>query len=91
MAGAAGAIARALGGVHNLCQVDACAITRLRIVVADATAIDEAALQAAGVPALMRIAPDLVHVIVGPDAAAVADALRELIAGQTRVAARPAP
>ncbi len=91
MAGAAGAIARALGGVHNLRQVDACAITRLRIVLADATAIDEAALQAAGVPALMRIAPDLVHVIVGPDAAAVADALRELIAGQTRVAARPAP
>jgi hypothetical protein len=28
----------------------------------------------------MRIAPDLVHVIVGPDATAIADALRDLIA-----------
>jgi glucose PTS system EIICB or EIICBA component len=80
----AAAIARALGGLHNLRQVDACAITRLRIVVADAKAIDEAALHAAGLAALMRLGPDLVHVIAGPDAAAIADALRELIARQTR-------
>jgi PTS system glucose-specific IIC component len=72
-------IARALGGLHNLQQVDAAAITRLRVVVISGDAIDEAALQALGVPALMRIAPDLVHVIVGPDATAVADALHDLL------------
>ena len=32
--------------------------------------------------ALMRITPDLVHVIVGPDATALGDALRELMAAQ---------
>jgi PTS system glucose-specific IIC component len=82
MAGHAAAIARALGGLQNLQQVDAVAITRLRVVVTSGDAIDDAALKAAGLPALMRIAPDLVHVIVGPDAPAVADALRDLIARQ---------
>lgn len=79
MAGRAAAILRAFGGPHNLHNVEACAITRLRIVVANASAIDEAALQAAGLP-VMRVAPDLVHVIVGPDAAPLADAVRDLIA-----------
>ena len=65
IAGRAAEIARALGGLHNLRQVEACAITRLRVTVVDAQAIDEAALRTAGVPAIMRIAPDLVHVIAG--------------------------
>lgn len=82
IAGHAAAIARALGGLHNLQQVDAVAITRLRVVVTSEDAIDEAALQALGVPGLMRLGPDLVHVIVGPDATAVADALHELVAQQ---------
>ncbi|CAN5788946.1 PTS glucose transporter subunit IIBC [soil metagenome] len=82
IAGHAAGIGRALGGLHNLQQVDLVAITRLRIVVANADAIDVAALQALGGPALMRIGPNLVHVIVGPNAAAVADALRERISDQ---------
>ena len=84
VAGRAAEIARALGGLRNVRQVDACAITRLRVAIADAHAIDEATLRAAGVPGLMRIAPDLVHVIVGPDAAAVADAMQELLARSER-------
>ena len=83
MAGRAAAVARALGGLDNLRQVDASALTRLRVVVADAGRIDETALQAAGMPALMRIGPDLVHVIAGADAPALADALRELTARQS--------
>lgn len=77
-------IARALGGLDNLQQVDAIAITRLRVVVTSGDAINEGALEALGVPGLMRLAPDLVHVIVGPDATAIADALRELIAHEPR-------
>jgi glucose PTS system EIICB or EIICBA component len=78
----AAGIAQALGGLHNLQQVDAVAITRLRVVVTSADAIDEDALHALGVQGLMRLGPDLVHVIVGPDATAVADALRQLAAQQ---------
>jgi phosphotransferase system IIB component len=65
--------------------VEACAITRLRVTVVDARAIDEAALRTAGVPAIMRVAPDLVHVIAGTDAADLADAMRQLIARQPAV------
>ena len=85
IAGRAAEIARALGGLHNLRQVEACAITRLRVTVVDAQAIDEAALRTAGVPAIMRVAPDLVHVIAGSDAADIADAMQKLMARQPAV------
>lgn len=85
IAGRAAEIARALGGLDNLRQVEACAITRLRVTVVDARAIDEAALRAAGVPALMRIAPNLIHVIAGTDAADIADAMQKLMARQPAV------
>ena len=82
LAGRAAEIARGLGGLQNLRQVEVCAITRLRVTVADTQAIDEALLRGAGVPALMRIAPGLVHLIAGNEAAAVAEAMQELIARQ---------
>ena len=86
-AGRAAEIARALGGLRNLQTVEACAITRLRISLVDAQSIDEVALRTAGVPAVMRIAPNLVHLIVGNDAAAIATAIQELLAHQPRAAA----
>jgi PTS system glucose-specific IIC component len=82
LAPSAAEVLRSLGGPRNVRQVEACALTRLRVTVADAQAIDEGALRAAGIPALMRIAPDLVHVIVGNDAGRIADGLRELIRTQ---------
>ena len=63
--GRAAEIARALGGLRNLQTVEACAITRIRISLVDARSIDEVALRTAGVPALMRLGPNLVHGIVG--------------------------
>ena len=83
VAGRAAEILRALGGPRNIRQVEACALTRIRVMVADAQAIDEAALRSAGASALMRIAPDVVHVIAGNDAAVLAGAVRELIARPT--------
>ena len=79
-AAAAGLMA-ALGGPGNLRQVEACAHTRLRARLADASLLDEPALAAAGAYGVMRQAGDIVHVLVGPSAAAYAERIRKAIAG----------
>ena len=58
----------ALGGTANVTEVAPCAATRVRVVVRDDTQIDERALSAAGVGALMRLPHGVVHLIVGPHA-----------------------
>lgn len=58
----------ALGGAGNIQRVDACAETRLRLVVGNETAVDERALQAAGASGVMRLANRTVHLIVGLNA-----------------------
>ncbi|MGQ0815084.1 MAG: PTS glucose transporter subunit IIBC [Gemmatimonadota bacterium] len=68
-------IAAALGGAGNIVRVDPCALTRLRVQVRNADAIDEAALEAAGAAGVMRISDGLVHVVVGEAAAGYAAAL----------------
>jgi PTS system glucose-specific IIC component len=70
------ALAAALGGVRNIIKVDVAALTRLRVHVRDAAAIDEGALNAAGADGLMRISDDVVHVIVGPEAERLAAAIK---------------
>ena len=79
-AAAAGLLA-ALGGPGNLRQVEACAHTRLRARLADASLLDEPALAAAGGYGVMRQAGDVVHVLVGPSAGAYAERIRKMIAG----------
>ncbi|NLI78414.1 MAG: PTS glucose transporter subunit IIBC [Candidatus Riflebacteria bacterium] len=59
------AFIEALGGKANVRQVEAVALTRLRIEVADPAAVREEALRAAGVPALMRPRDGLLHLVVG--------------------------
>ncbi len=58
----------ALGGAGNIQRVDACAETRLRLVVGNEGAVDEQALQAAGASGLMRLANNTVHLVVGLNA-----------------------
>ncbi len=58
----------ALGGSGNIQRVDACAETRLRLVVNNEGAVDERALQAAGASGVMRLANQTVHLIVGLNA-----------------------
>ena len=65
----------ALGGRANLRRLDAVALTRLRIELADDRKFDEAAARSAGVAGVMRIAPRVVHLIVGDRAAPLARAL----------------
>jgi PTS system N-acetylglucosamine-specific IIC component len=64
----------ALGGSANVEAVEVRA-SRLRLTVADAAAVDEAALRAAGGRGLVRIDPRTVHVVLGPDAEALGAAL----------------
>jgi glucose PTS system EIICB or EIICBA component len=71
----AAALLAALGGRANLRRLEAVALTRLRVELADDGRFDEAAARAAGVVAVMRIAPRVMHLIVGDKAAQFALAL----------------
>jgi PTS system N-acetylglucosamine-specific IIC component len=68
----------ALGGAANLLSVEARS-TRLLIEVRDGAAVSEAGVLSAGYRGAVRAAPRVWHVVVGPDAPAVAAAL-----GKTR-------
>jgi PTS system N-acetylglucosamine-specific IIC component len=78
------AFARALGGSGNLASVDACT-TRLRLVVRDQSAVDEAQLRALGAKGIVRPSADALQVVLGPQADQVAGEIR------ASLAAGPAP
>jgi PTS system glucose-specific IIC component len=66
----------ALGGASNVREVQAVALTRLRVTVADEGRVDEAALRAAGAHGVMKAAPATLHVLVGAGAEQYAAAVR---------------
>ena len=78
---------RALGGAGNLVSVDACT-TRLRLVVADQKAIDEAALKQLGARGVVRPSQDTLQVVVGPIADQVAGEIRAALSDRTVVRSR---
>lgn len=69
----------ALGGRENVREIEAVASSRLRVRVANATAIDEKALAALGLRGVARPAADRVHVLVGPGAPEALTLLRALV------------
>jgi PTS system glucose-specific IIC component len=71
----AAALRHALGGSRNIVRVALCAITRLRVELRDGGLVSDSALAAAGVPGVLRVSPQVIHVIVGPDADQYAAAL----------------
>jgi N-acetylglucosamine PTS system EIICBA or EIICB component len=72
---------RALGGAANVRALDAC-MTRLRVSLASAAVVDEAALRRLGARGLVRPTPDTLQVVVGPVADQLAaDMRRALRAG----------
>ncbi len=85
--GQTAAMIAALGGAANLVTIDACT-TRLRLIVRDQTAVDEAALKRLGARGVIRPSADALQVIVGPAADSLARALREAAAGGTGEGAR---
>jgi PTS system N-acetylglucosamine-specific IIB component len=70
-------IVQGLGGRSNIVEIEAC-ITRLRTEVADASLVDEKALEEAGVHGVMR-AGSVVQVVVGPDADLLASKIEDLL------------
>lgn len=76
----------ALGGVQNLQSVEACT-TRLRLIVADQTQVDEAALKALGARGVIRPSERAVQVVLGP----IADSVAMEISGAMGIAPTPVP
>lgn len=75
----AGAVLGALGGRSNVRALQQAA-SRLLVSVGDAELIDRGALRALGLRGVALPAPGCVHVIVGPAAARLAQALQDLVA-----------
>lgn len=67
------ALLAALGGAGNIRKIETCS-SRLRVSVAANDSVDEAVLTALGVRAVAKLR-DSIHVVVGPQAAALAQAL----------------
>jgi PTS system N-acetylglucosamine-specific IIC component len=68
----------ALGGARNLSQVDACT-TRLRLVLADNSAVDEPMLKRLGAHGIVRSSAKGLQVVLGPIADQVAGEIREAL------------
>jgi N-acetylglucosamine PTS system EIICBA or EIICB component len=71
----------ALGGARNLTEVAACT-TRLRLVVVDNQAIDDAMLKRLGARGILRSSADGLQVVLGPVADQVAGEIREVLRSQ---------
>ena len=69
-----------LGGHDNVAKVEAAAETRLRVVVRDSSAVDEAALKAAGIAGLVPVGDTTWHLIAGPNADQYAGEMRGQLA-----------
>jgi glucose PTS system EIICB or EIICBA component len=78
----ASAYVAALGGQANIVRVDACAETRLRVVVRDETQVREGALRAEGVAALVAVSGQTLHLLVGLNADQYAAEMRGQLADQ---------
>ena len=76
------AFVTALGGAQNLTEVEACT-TRLRLVLADNKAVDEATLRALGAQGVIRTGTNGLQVVLGP--------IADQVAGEIRAALRAAP
>ncbi|MCA8864087.1 MULTISPECIES: N-acetylglucosamine-specific PTS transporter subunit IIBC [unclassified Halomonas] len=83
------AFVAALGGAANLQSVGACT-TRLRLVLDNPDAIDEAALKTLGSRGLLRLQGGGLQVIVGPIADAVVDDIRAALSATGEAPVQPA-
>ena len=70
----------ALGGKRNIMRVDACAETRLRIVLRDEKQISETALKTEGVAAVVKLPNNVCHLLAGLNADQYAVEMRAQLA-----------
>jgi glucose-like phosphotransferase system IIB component len=87
--GRGAAFAQALGGAANLTTVSACT-TRLRLIVVDQSAVDDAALKALGARGILRPSNSALQVVLGPIADVVSMEIRDALALGGDVATKPA-
>ena len=80
----------ALGGAGNLRSIDACT-TRLRLVVADQSKVNEPALKALGAVGVLRPSAQGLQVVLGPIADAVAMEMRSAAGPLSSVVTRTEP
>ena len=73
---AASSIAVALGGPRNITSADACALTRVRVKVVDPALVNDAALRRTAVAGVMQVGGNVLHLIVGLKAHAIAAAIK---------------
>jgi PTS system glucose-specific IIC component len=76
----AAAYVAALGGKANIVRVDACAETRLRLVVHDEQKINDAALKKEGIAAVVRLPDHTCHLLAGLNADQYAAEMRGQLA-----------
>jgi PTS system N-acetylglucosamine-specific IIC component len=72
------ALLDAVGGAANIERVSSCS-SRLRLLVRDKGRIDDAALTALGARGVIRLGDRVVHVVLGPDAERIGEAVRRLL------------
>jgi PTS system N-acetylglucosamine-specific IIC component len=77
---------RALGGARNLVSVDACT-TRLRLVVANQSVVDDTTLKKLGARGMVRPSAETLQVVVGPIADQLASDIRSELKAPTAGAA----
>jgi PTS system glucose-specific IIC component len=70
----------ALGGTENINRVDACAETRLRVVLRDSAKASESALLASGIEAIVRLPGETLHLLAGLNADQYAAEMRGQLA-----------
>ena len=71
----------ALGGKENIIRVDACAETRLRIILRDEKRMSEIALKTEGVAAVVKLPNNVCHLLAGLNADQYAAEMRAQLAG----------
>nr|WP_272912041.1 PTS transporter subunit EIIB [Reinekea blandensis] len=69
-----------LGGKDNVIGVLACATSRLRIELRQETQLDDTVLKTLGVTHVMKISDQVVHLLMGEQAADTEQALQSLLA-----------
>jgi PTS system glucose-specific IIC component len=74
------AVIAAMGGRENIDLVQACAGTRLRVLVKDSTLLDEGAIRAAGITGIARLSSNVLHLLAGLNTDRYAIEMREHLA-----------
>ncbi|MET8827448.1 PTS glucose/sucrose transporter subunit IIB [Streptomyces sp. NPDC004610] len=77
MASKAEKIVAGLGGLENIEEIEGC-ITRLRVEVADASLVDDAALKGAGAHGVVKMGT-AIQVVVGTDADPIAADIEDMM------------